>query len=54
METKVITLDNVKVTYHIPKEKIVREVAEGMKVVFSAGCLVFCAYILAMIFYALS
>ena len=54
MKTKVITLENVKVNYYIPKKKLLQELLDGLEVIASVGCILFWGYGLAMIFYALS
>lgn len=51
MKTKVITLENVKVNYYIPKKKLLRELRDGLEVIVGAGCLFVFGYVMMLLFY---
>ncbi|MBO5408907.1 MAG: hypothetical protein J6A61_05895 [Clostridia bacterium] len=53
MSTKVITLENVRVTYGIKKQKLHRDLLEGLKLIVGTGCLFFGIMVFWMIAYAL-
>ena len=52
MKTKVITLENVKVCYRIPRRKLLNELREGVELVAGAVCLFLAVGGLALVLYS--
>lgn len=52
MKTKVITLENVKVCYRIPNQKLRRELLDGLGILVGFSCMVLSVFIFGLLLYA--